>query len=165
MKCLSLVPLCAGPFSTLMMLHCWPSTQRPCAYCCLPLRFQCVQWKCKSALNFHFIFHFDVMAAISLCLVIYQYRSNKLDRKLKWIVLIQFICWIINRMCLYTATCISAPFLHFQWTLWNIAIYRNIHRIAIYRDVIVSWPTYRDLYTSRSPCQYPALDSSQHIPS
>ncbi len=32
----------------------------------------------------------------------------------------------------YTATCISAPFLLFQWTMWNIATYRSMHGIAMY---------------------------------
>ncbi len=35
-------------------------------------------------------------------------------------------------------------FLHFQWTILNIAVYRNIHPIAMYRDIIVLWPMYHD---------------------
>ncbi len=92
------------------------------------------------------------MAATSVCLVICQNHSNKLERKfyikLFWLncCLIIKIMWCIKTARLYAATCISALFLHFQLTMWNIAIYHNAHHIAMYRDVIISWPMYRDAF-------------------
>ncbi len=29
-------------------------------------------------------------------------------------------------------------FLHFQWTVWNTAVYHNMHRITVYRDAYLS---------------------------
>ncbi len=89
------------------------------------------------------IFHFTVMAATSVY-VNYPNTKNKVERKF-WllIVLAQFVCWIVNIMWCdvlklpwsYTATCILGLILNFQWTMRNIAIYRNMHFITMYCDV------------------------------
>ncbi len=39
--------------------------------------------------------------------------------------------------------------------LMNIAIYRNMHRIAVYRDIIDCDPCIVMCIVSRSPCVYP----------
>ncbi len=57
----------------------------------------------------------------------------------------------------YTVTCISVLFLHLEWTLWNFAVYCNIHRIVMYCCMMVLWSMYRDACRIVSPCQYPVL--------
>ncbi len=46
-------------------------------------------------------------------------------------------------------------FLHFRWTILNIAIYRSMNRTAMHRDIILSWCIWWTL------CRYPALTTRQ----
>ncbi len=91
-------------------------------------------------MHLNFIFHVDGVAAKSLCSIICKYWHT-FERRFVWT---QFVCWIISimrcdvlrrpRSC--TGTCIQL-FLHFQWTLSNIAMHRKMHRITMYHDRIV----------------------------
>ncbi len=94
------------------------------------------------------------MAATSVCLVICPNHSNNLERKFRNKLFCLSLSAGLSKECdvfrllrsQITTTCISTLFWHFQQTLWNIAIYRNLRNIAMYRDIIVSWPMYRDAY-------------------
>ncbi len=65
-------------------------------------------------------------------------------------------CDVIRLPRSYTATCISGLFVHFQWTIWNIAIYCNMHHITMYRDISYCDPCIAMRIVSWSPCQKPS---------
>ncbi len=90
------------------------------------------------------------MAATSVCLVIWQYRSNKLQRKF-WINFFCLSCplnyqynviWRIKIQIVHSNLYFSSVF---TFSVNNVE-YRNIWQYAMLCDVIVLWPMYHDAY-------------------
>ncbi len=120
-----------------------------CSISMCPL-FQCVHLKCKSAPKFHLSFwyygsyisvfgnfpiplkkmerKFDLNCFDSFCQLNYQYNEVR---------------------CMKTTQIVHSNlhlFLHFQWTILNIAIYCNMNRIAMHPKINLLWHMYRGVY-------------------
>ncbi len=108
-------------------------------------QFQRVHYFSVTRVHLDFIFHFNVMAATSVCLVIFRYHSNKLGRKF-WHKLFRLNLsnYQYNEMwCLKTTQIVQVTFTWFC----NFSIFSKLFWIS--QDAScgnVSWLVYHDAY-------------------